>query len=205
MKTIGIDVDGVIRNFHSQLLLVARILNPKLKVINDFSDYWLKDAIALSREELRQICHHSHPRQVFVDAHSYEDNVLFLIELMNRLPDYEFVAITAAGGYNNEHLTYEWLAKHELNFRRVIFTSGDKKGKEKIDLLVDDSTANYKSWCKRREDIGNFLIMDRPWNQDCDANRIVNLGDLLKGEYVLAGNSLDAHKLQRSYDDLFKI
>jgi len=204
LKTVGIDVDGVIRNFHRQLLLVARITNPKLKVTENFSDYWLKDAIDLSREELRQICHFSHPSQVFVDAPSYEDNVLFLIELMTRVPDYEFVAITASGGYDNEHLTYKWLGKHELNFRRVIFTNGDRKAKENIDILVDDSVANYKAWCTERGTKKGFLLMDRPWNRDCDADRIKNLGDLLKGEYVLPGNSLDAHKLQRSYDDVFK-
>ena len=205
MKTVGIDVDGVLRNFHKQLLLVARILNPKLKVTDNFSDYWLQDAIDLSREELRQICHHSHSHQVFVDAPSYESNVLFLIELMKRLPDYEWVAITAAGSYNNEHLTYKWFGKHELNFRRVIFTSGDKKPKEKIDILVDDSVENYQAWYKRRGTNEGFLLMDRPWNQDCDANRIYNLGDLFNNEYVYAGNCLDHMKLTSSYKQIFEI
>ena len=202
MKTIGIDIDGVLRNFHKQLLLVARILNPNLKVTNNFSDYWLRDAIDLSKEQLRQICHHTHPHQVFVEAPAYESNVLFLSKMMQHLEGVEFVAITAAGGYNNEHLTYKWLAKHELNFRRVIFCPGNKKAKENIDILVDDSSENYNAW-KLKRGPEDFLIMDRPWNQDCKATRIPHLGALFTEDYCMAGDCLKNHKLNKAYQLIF--
>ena len=118
---------------------------------------------------------------------------------------YEWIAITAAGGYGNEALTYEWLGKHKLNFRRVIFTKGPEKGKEDIDLLIDDSVENYKGWNEIRGTSKGFLLMDRSYNQTPDEHirRISNLGDLYKYDYVYANGSNSDYKLQALQKELF--
>lgn len=174
---IGIDVDGVIRNFHDRLILLTKLKMPDLLLKEEIDHYYFKGVIDADSNWFRNVYNTQWAEQLFLEAPPFPSNVFWLEEQINK-GDHEFWCISAQWK-GNEAYTLQWLGKHYLNFSRVIFCSGSKKADQDVDILVDDSAENLKYWKKRRGSEQGFYLMDAPHNKKVEtANRIYKLSEL---------------------------
>ena len=186
MKRIGIDVDGVLRDFCHGLVRAIKIHYPEyLKNGYDettepsmdggiVTDWHLENNFTCTKEDLQQIYWYDHAKWIMGNGRPFEENVRTLkywIKHINK----EWVCITSQKEHAY-HYTLSWLGKHELNFEKVIFAKGRDKWKVDVDYLIDDSPMNWHHWIDNRGDDDGFILLDRPYNQHIDVkHRVSNL------------------------------
>lgn len=169
---IGIDVDGVLRDFCQGFINVMMREYPEHFKIDDNGNpitelvHWnLEHNFNCSRKVLEQVYRVDYPEEILGNGEPIDNGkgVLQLRELMNKYPNYNWICITSQKP-DIRWYTLKWLADMQLNFEAVHFIKGINKWKIDIDYLVDDSPPNWSSWKKNRKD-DNFILMDRPYNQ----------------------------------------
>ena len=185
-QRIGIDVDGVLRDFCHGLIRAIKIHHPEyLKNGYDESteptmegglimDWHLEKNFNCSKEDLQQIYWYDHAKWIMGNGRPFQENVSTLkywIKHINK----EWVCVTSEKEHAR-HYTLSWLGKHELNFEKVVFAKGKDKWQVDVDYLIDDSPKNYEYWKEGRQDEDGFILLDRPYNQKIKPkHRVSNL------------------------------
>ena len=185
-QRIGIDVDGVLRDFCHGVVRAVKLQHPEyLKDDFDettepsmdggqFTDWHLENNFNCSKEYLQQIYWYDHAEWIMGNGRVFEDNVRTLkywIKFLNK----EFVCVTSQKEHAR-HYTLSWLGKHGLNFDKVVFAKGKDKWQVDVDYLIDDSPNNYNYWFNGRQDDDGFILLDRPYNQKIKPkHRVSNL------------------------------
>jgi 5'(3')-deoxyribonucleotidase len=174
-QRIGIDVDGVLRDFCHGLIRAIKIHHPEyLKNGYDetsepsmdggqITDWHLEKNFNCSKEDLQQIYWHDHAKWIMGNGRAFKENVRTLKNWIKHY-DHEWVCVTSQKEHAY-HYTLSWLGKHELNFEKVIMAKGKDKWRVDVDYLIDDSPANYNYWKDGRQDTDGFILLDRPYNQ----------------------------------------
>ena len=188
---IGVDVDGVIRDFSTDLYRVIKEHYPQYmkegtdkavsveEIKKEMTDWDLEDTFEASREEIQRIYREEHSKTILADGTPYVDNIKYLKEQISK-EEHIFVCITSQHPICSHH-TLSWLGKHGINFQSVYFRKGRKKWMVECDYLIDDSPNNYRAWKDGRGSDRNFLLYDQKWNEKIDAtNRIYNIEDAIK-------------------------
>lgn len=178
---IGVDVDGVLRDFDAKAMEIIKRLYPD-KILSDVIHGFDFPNVDVPIKELAKIWQETHSEEIYRDAELMPmvKEELAKLKAWARLqrPGYKFVCVTAQIPFNACH-TYYWLGKHHFNFTEVYISNN--KHKVDIDLLIDDSPKNYSKWVDAGRDEKDFILFDRPYNQDCPAtNRIYKLSDLIE-------------------------
>tara|TARA_A100001391_G_scaffold203626_1_gene196531 strand:- start:105 stop:689 length:585 start_codon:yes stop_codon:yes gene_type:complete len=174
LKKIGIDVDGVIRDFAGDLVRQIQKHYPEyLKneydktLVPNFgggliTDWYLEKNFNCTKEELQNVYWYEFADEIMGNGDPITENV---VELKNWLEttDDELWCVTSQKDHARHH-TLTWLGKHGLNFKGVIFERGKYKWKHDVEWLVDDSPENWRQWKKNRDD-DNIIVIDQPYNQ----------------------------------------
>ena len=142
-QRIGIDVDGVLRDFCHGVVRAVKLHHPEY-LKDDFdettepsmdggqiTDWHLENNFNCSKEDLPQRYWYDHAEWIMGNGRAFEDNVRTLkywIKFLNK----EFVCVTSQKEHAR-HYTLSWLGKHGLNFDKVVFA----KGKDKWQVDVD--------------------------------------------------------------------
>jgi len=177
---IGLDVDGVLRDFDTKVMSLIKELYPD-KVLSDITTSWDFGNVNMDIKELSKLWQETHCEEIYREA-PLMPNVKEEFKLVKewgrtQKPGYQYVIATAQMPYNANHTLY-WLGKHYFNFLEVYVSN--HKHKLDIDILVDDSPKNYTKWVEAGRDEKSYILFDRPYNQDCLAtNRIYKLSDLI--------------------------
>ena len=153
--TVGIDVDGVLRDFCDGLEKVVK---------EHYPQYLPEDA-----------------KEIMGQSPAFEENVKQMKEMIlwGEEVGVTFVCVTSQKPHARYH-TLQWLGNHELNFDTIYFRRGIDKPNTPVDFLVDDSPNNYNYWIKRRGMSEGFILMDRPYNQHIETkNRIFELDEIV--------------------------
>ena len=187
-QRIGIDVDGVLRNFCQALVSAIKTYHPEyLKNGYDetavptmepesgmVTDWYLENNFNCTKKELQQIYWYDQAKWIMGNGRPFEENVRTLKYWMKHI-NKEWVCITSQKEHAR-HYTLSWLGKHELNFDKVVFVKGSDKWQVDVDYLIDDSPANYNYWKDGRQDEDGFILLDRPYNQKIKpTHRVSNL------------------------------
>ena len=176
-QRIGIDVDGVLRDFCHGLIRAIKTYHPEyLKEGYDetavptmepesgmVTDWYLENNFNCTKKDLQQIYWYDQAKWIMGNGRPFEENVRTLkywIKHINK----EWVCVTSQKEHAR-HYTLSWLGKHELNFDKVVFVKGSDKWQVDVDYLIDDSPANYNYWKDGRQDEDGFILLDRPYNQ----------------------------------------
>ena len=177
---IGIDIDGVLRDFGKSFMKVMKKHYPETMLQDKITDWQFEKHFTLSKKELQEIYWDTYCDAVFLEA----PPIYGAIQQMQNLfewaseKDYTVVCISSqrpTGRHNSLH----WLGKHGLGFSEVHFVMGRYKWKKDVDWLVDDSPENWHNWKNGRGDDHGFILMDMPYNQHIDAsNRIKELKEV---------------------------
>ena len=176
-QRIGIDVDGVLRDFCHGLIRAIKTYHPEyLKEGYDetavptmepesgmVTDWYLENNFNCTKKDLQQIYWYDQAKWIMGNGRPFEENVPTLKYWMKHI-NKEWVCITSQKEHAR-HYTLSWLGKHELNFDKVVFVKGSDKWQVDVDYLIDDSPANYNYWKDGRQDEDGFILLDRPYNQ----------------------------------------
>ena len=176
-QRIGIDVDGVLRDFCQALVRAIKTYHPEyIKDEYDetvvptmepesgmVTDWYLENNFNCTKKDLQQIYWYDQAKWIMGNGRPFEENVRTLKYWMKHI-NKEWVCITSQKEHAR-HYTLSWLGKHELNFDKVVFVKGSDKWQVDVDYLIDDSPANYNYWKDGRQDEDGFILLDRPYNQ----------------------------------------
>ena len=190
-KRIGIDIDGVLRDFSSDLYKVIKEHYPDYikpgsenvysveEIRKEMTDWDLEDNFNAPIEEIKRIYREEHAETILGKGTPFVDNVNYLREQIKK-DEHTFVAVTSQHPTCCHH-TLTWLGKQELGFSSVVFKKGRKKWMVECDYLIDDSPNNYRAWKDGRGGDRNFLLYDQKWNEKINStNRIYNIEDAIK-------------------------
>ncbi len=188
-QRIGIDVDGVLRDFCHGLVRAIKTYHPEyIKDEYDettvptmepesgmVTDWYLENNFNCTKKDLQQIYWYDQAKWIMGNGRAFEENVRTLKNWIKHYNDIEWVCVTSQKEHAR-HYTLSWLGKHELNFDKVVFAKGKDKWQVDIDYLIDDSPSNYNYWFDGRQDEDTFILLDRPYNQKVKAkHRVSNL------------------------------
>ena len=181
--TVGIDVDGVLRDFCYGLEKVVKEHYPQYlpEDYTGINNWKLSDNFIADKSDLQKIYWDDYATEIMGNSPGFEENVKQMKEMIlwGEEVGVTFVCVTSQKPHARYHTAY-WLGKHELNFDTIYFRRGIDKPNTPVDFLVDDSPNNYNYWIKRRGFEDGFILMDQPYNQHIETkNRVFEIDDIV--------------------------
>ncbi len=163
-KSLGIDIDGILRNFVSSVERVYKEHYPEHKVL-DRSDYDLKTWFPIGGK-IYDFVFKDNVKEIYLYAKSYPHAVRFM-EYLGDL-GYKVTIVTSQPNEDCIYYTKKWLEKNEVYYDKLIFESQKAEVKE-IDVLLDDSTKNLNEFAETDR---LAVCMNRSWNKDYEGPRV---------------------------------
>lgn len=175
MIHIGIDVDGVLRDFRAQLMKVYKDLNPEHQVtpLNEWYNYRLDEYFPES-EDIGKFIFHDNCRLIFLYAKAYEGAKEFMKQL-NKNPNYRVTIVSSQSTPELQSLTIEWLYQEGIDYDAILFT--DDKVEYYGHFLLDDKTKNVRR--AYMNNITRGVVFDQVYNRDCELMRVKNYQEFL--------------------------
>ena len=176
---IGIDVDGVLRDFSGDLETIIKKEFPQYIPgdIDSFKlDNWkLDECLTCTKKEVQEIYWYSHANEIMANGTPIYGAIKKMYDLFDWAEEngHSLVCITSQKPHAR-HYTLSWLGKYGLNPNQVIFEKSRFKWIHDIDYLIDDSPVNHKHWVENREDKDNFIVFNREYNKDVDSKYRIN-------------------------------
>ena len=121
MSRIGIDVDGVLRDFCGDLETIIKTEYPQYipKGVTDFKiDHWkISNCVSCSKEDIQQIYWHTHCDKIMANGNPMFGAIKKMYDLFDwgEKNGHTFVCITSQKPHARYH-TLSWLGKYGLNF-----------------------------------------------------------------------------------------
>jgi len=169
MRRVGLDLDGVIRDFIGKLNKCYDRDFPGESRSEVVRTWGLEDSYSIGKA-IYQYAFHDNAKEIYSEAEPYPLSIHFA----NWLNDnYELHIITSQPNRFCFKGTSLWLLKHLPNIRNIHFTS--LKYTVNVDLLIDDYHKNLEEF---REHGGISVCIDRPWNQQWDGDRGATYEDI---------------------------
>ena len=159
-QIIGVDVDGVLRDFVGSLIRVYKRIYPdhEVKEITDFS---LNPFFPIGKG-INKFAFVDHAEEIYSKASAYPGAIESMNTLVesNRERGFRTAIVTSQPTRQMQRLTLHWLHDHGVDYDAIYFTH--KKSEVNLFILVDDSVDNL-------EDAGKAGIIpvciDRSWNR----------------------------------------
>lgn len=195
---IGIDIDGVLRDFSKAVINTIRNYYGeqfiKQDIVTDWefknnftfiSDTKLQDFF--NKNNISWIWEHGFSDVIFSNADITNINIFNEIDILTEFQNNMLIDNNISIKYSlvtdqlqkNIPYTLKWLSNYKFNFFENIYFTKDKHLLD-IDYLIDDSLINYKKWITIKPK-NTFILYNQPYNQSADVNinRINNLSNLL--------------------------
>jgi 5'(3')-deoxyribonucleotidase len=179
MKTILIDVDGVLRD------LMPSMIKSYKKHFDPASRLRVSDIKTFSLDHHFPKCNfwielvNMHGKEFFMKSKPIQHNINALNKLIKKYKkDIEFV-ICSHQTPETAQYTNDWLTKHKVNIDRRIYTVD--KYLVRAHMLIDDGPPNlYKFQSSTNQELSKTSIcVTQPWNKnEWNGLRINHLGEL---------------------------
>ena len=187
---IGVDVDGVIRDFSHDLYTVIKKNYPDWikpgsenvysveEIRREMTDWDLENNFDAEITDIKRVYREEHAETILAKGTPFVEDVDYLREQIGK-DEHTFVAVTSQHPVCCHH-TLTWFGKQELGFSSVYFKKGRKKWMVECDFLIDDSPNNYYAWRSGRGTDEKYILFDRPWNEKINAtNRVSSIKEAL--------------------------
>ena len=184
MSRIGIDVDGVLRDFCGDLRQIVKSEFPQY-MKDDFveiNSWSIADNFNCNKKDLQAIYWYSHADKIMGNGNPMFGAIKKMYDLFDWAEEnnHSLVCVTSQKPHAR-HYTLSWLGKYGLNFDTVYFRKGRDKWKVDVDYLVDDSPNNHQAWVYGRGMQEGFILVDAPYNQHINSSyRIKSLDEVKK-------------------------
>jgi len=177
---IGIDIDGVLRDFCKSFMEVMKKHYPETMLVDKLTDWQLEKHFTLSKKELQEIYLDKYCDAVFLEAPPIYGAIQQMQDLFNWADEHGHNLICISSQRpSGRHNSLQWLGRHGLGFEEVHFVMGRYKWKKDVDWLVDDSPENWHNWKKGRGNDKGFILKDAVYNKHIPAeNRIFKLTEI---------------------------
>ena len=164
---IGIDADGVIRNFVGSVKRVIKNKHPELKnQLNLEPTNWdFKSWLTFwSEAEAEDFIFNKHYLDIFASATAFQEAIEDwpILKKWATEHNHELVLVSAQRD-NTINPTTLWLAMYGFDFKEIHYTHD--KWEADTDILIDDSTSKLKAFQKNSN--GVPICMKRNWNKKC--------------------------------------
>lgn len=173
IKTLGIDCDGVLRNFTGKLIEVYHRELPLSfypKSDDDIKVFDLKYSFGIMTD-IYDFAFKKHSKEIYTETNMYDGTKEFL----QKLKDLKYTLFLTTNQPNDlcREYTLYWLIKNDLKkyFDEYEFLSN--KAESETDLLLDDYTKNLQEFKKIS------VCFDRPWNKDYFGYRAFDYDDFV--------------------------
>ena len=187
---IGIDIDGVLRDFGKSFMGVMKKHYPETMLQDKITDWQLEKHFTLSKKELQEIYWDKFCDAIFLNADPMPnaiEHMKYLFGWANE-KDNTLVCISSQRP-SGRHNSLQWLGKYGLGFEEVHFVMGRYKWKKDVDWLLDDSPENWHNWKKGRGSDEGFILMDAVYNQHINATHrvksIIEVIDIVDNQRVI--------------------
>ena len=193
MTRIGIDIDGVLRDFCKSFMEVMKKHYPETMLVDELTDWQLEKHFTLSKKQLQEIYWDKYCDAVFLDADPMPNAIEHMKDLFkwvdDWIPQQHTLVCISSQRPSGRHNSLHWLGKHGLGFSEVHFIKGRYKWKKDVDWLVDDSPQNWHAWRKGRGNDEGFILMDAVYNQHINATHrvksIIEVKDIVNNYRVI--------------------
>ena len=157
-KRIGIDVDGVLRDFNKAAVEVYNREFGENKRPEDMTEYDLGKSYPLVKDA-EDFFFRRHPKELFFDAEVIAGardafNHLYML--------HDVVILTTQPTAVQKIYTIEWLVKNGFNFNDLCFLH-DKNKFGRLDYFIDDNPKKFDG-----VDAGLGVLIDAPYNKSAD-------------------------------------
>ena len=180
---IGIDCDGVLRDFITDLIEGVKTTHPEHtnKIKTPTSWEWESWLPFWTDEETEKYVFEDNYLDFFgVVASPIESSVEDWPKLKQWAKEngHELVLVSAQRK-NCEELTSEWLKKYGFDFEEIHYTK--HKWSIDVDVLIDDSPEKLEQFADRSVNYGSAICYKQPWNQQCQSSSfsIDRLSDII--------------------------
>lgn len=172
---IGIDVDGVLRDFRSALDEVWLRAGRQIYTVPDMPD---RDEWSESHwgADISEICafYYEHCRDVTFLAEPYEGAERFVKSLMDM--GHDVVLISDQPTYQTRLLTLIWIGDHiRVDVGGICFLGPEARTRLDLDVLIDDDPVTVES---AQQNGIQAVAIERPWNAGCKP-RVKGYGECL--------------------------
>ena len=180
---IGIDCDGVLRDFIPDLINKIKETNPELKdKIKPVKSWDWEDWLPFWTEaETEKYVFETHYEELFgVDSNPIPESIEDWSKLKEWAKDNEHeLVLVSAQRPQCEEMTRLWLSKWGFDFDEIHFTH--EKWSIDVDVLVDDSPTKLKIFKDRSVAYGNPICYKQTWNEELhdEMMSIDRLSDLI--------------------------
>jgi 5'(3')-deoxyribonucleotidase len=177
MKTVAIDIDGVVMNFTESVKSTYLQCYPDAKV-KEVTEWDLKNFYP-EEPNIYNFIFNEHVGDVFfTNARLYDDVKQAMDMLKGKV---HLVALTSKD-YKSSVAMLIWLNWQNLGFNDIhiqLFDSNRLIGKSAVhyDWYIDDSPTNIK---ELKEAGKRIVIRDQPWNKGIEGIRVYNLIEFAK-------------------------
>ena len=180
MIRVGVDVDGVLRDFVGSLMRVYRKTFPDHTIIerskwdwhllNNFPDF------GYGKETLYEwIFTDEVARDIMVNAEMIGDANKIYNDLQDQMADRAKLVIVSHQYENIVHHTSEWLGKHGFKAQEIWY--GSEKLGAGCDVLIDDNPKNLWDY----QEAGKIaLAVKQPWNRNYGSTRLDSFAEASK-------------------------
>ena len=165
MKNIGFDIDGVIAEWHSEFLRLAREDGIDLSYEN-WLIHEIEEFLPLDFDKIIELFNKINISKLSI-AEGASDTIFRLAK-----DGYNICFITHRPSLFHE-TTIEWLKRHSLDFP-VVFSKYKARECKQRDIKVFVEDHPYHAYKIAKLDIFSILL-DRPWNEDIIASNIKRL------------------------------
>jgi len=169
---IGIDCDGVIRDFDGKLeeLHIREHKDHHLKT--NLSSYHLKDRYK-GCPDIRKFAFDDFAKELFTKASLYPKAKQFMDTL--KKDGHTIVIVSTQPNDVCKLSTLTWLSNNGISYDKAIFS--DNKGQEDIEIMLDD-------YVKNLNDVKNAgkraICFDQTWNQEWAGERVKTYDEFIK-------------------------
>lgn len=174
MVRVGLDVDGVIRNFAESLIEVYQQTYPMHEVtpVEEWNEYPLHNYFPVGKG-IYKFFQHEKPYPIYMNAPMYSGAQQFFKALTDK---HEVTILSKQPNSIAETYTTSWLKVNKLHPGRLIYTND--KHKHLFDFVLEDCTDNLEAITHSCSAVA--VCLDRPWNQDWKGLRVYNYEEFLR-------------------------
>lgn len=164
---IGLDCDGVLRNFTDSVKRVVVREYPEfknelelpIKMTWDFESwlpFWTED-------EAEDFIFVKHYYDIFANADPYPEAIedWIILKEWEKINGHELVLVSAQ---RNQTViaTTEWIGTNKFDFRELHYIA--EKWKVDVDILIDDNPKKLKAFKEKSVSSGDAICFKQPWN-----------------------------------------
>ena len=178
---IGIDCDGVLRNFVKSVKRVVEIYHPEFKDVleDEPKEYSFESWLWFwEPDDAEQFIFKKHHWEIFAGAEPHAKAVKDWPLIVNWAEKNSHKLVLVSSQHHNTTApTSAWIGKHHFDFKEIHYTS--KKWRSKVDILIDDSLSKLVAYADNCD--GLAIRFNRQWNaHDKTFTSINRLSDLIK-------------------------